>query len=185
MLTFLPQVGYADTARRLLDAQLEAQCEQAWGILEALESGEGKSSLAVQMWRGYERSLCIYGLTMCLEWRIGRRHTDGNMGSRFAELDDELKRAGLSAAKPPWLGKHEVDIQRSHRSNLLRRWPEYGSIYSGSVPELMPMIYPQNLRDGGYRLRLSSADADRLAHGERKLPNWLKYDTNKREIIHI
>lgn len=187
MQTLLTQIGYAKTARTLQDRELSSQRGHAWNILLALGSGEFKDSFAVQMWRGYERSLCIYGLTMCLEWRVGRNHPLDKMGGCFSDLDDDLKAQGRTAEKPPWLGAHEADILRSNRSNLVRLHPEYGAVGWKDCPERMPMIWPQ-LTDAdprGYRLRVSSADTHRLENGERKLPDWLIYDAVKREITHV
>jgi hypothetical protein len=167
----------------LSDEQLRIQRGHAWGILMALNKGEEVNNLAVQMWSGFERSLCVYGITMCLEWRVGRRNIESQFGACFAELDDALKEQGYTAAKPPWLGQHEVDIQRSHRSNLIRLYPEYAEKYPGT-PELMPVIWPVFVGESDeYALKVGKRDLAFLATGERKLPEWLTFDEATRSII--
>ena len=177
MHTYHPQLGYAKTARMLDDRRLEKQIETAYSILVAIDNREDTPE--ARMWTGYQRALCLYGLMMANEWRIGRGHACGYVRF-FSETDDELKAAGMTAGRPPW--NNDKNICRAHRALIVRRTPAFEKYWTNN-PNDMPMLWPQNLRDGGYRLRLSEADVRRLARGERKLPDWLEWNSNQREVI--
>jgi hypothetical protein len=191
MQTYLPQIGYASSMRRLHDYMLERQIVHTIKILKILEGEQSPWSRhpAVRMWRGYERSLCQYGNLACLEWRIGRRrqsHLDIlECGVFFTDLDNELRDAGIPARRPPWVG--DTDICRSHRSNLIRKYPDQYAAQYPNTPELMPFLWPLPAPNDprGYRVRLSEPDLRRLLEGERKLPAWLEWNPHRREVLPI
>jgi hypothetical protein len=85
--------------------------------------------------------------------------------------------------EPPWIA--DRNFMRSHRSYLIRRKPEYyGNIWP-NTPENMPIIWPQIIKDGTYRLRIAQRDIALLRSGERELPGWLRYDRHRNEIIDL
>lgn len=186
MQTWLPEIGYADSVRKLDTRRLRKLREDCWQVLQMLESlptnqVTGLQNALVTMWRGHERSLCLLGIMACSELRIGRRE-ECNMWGDFHELDTELKDAGLHATPPPWL--RDGDIHRAYRSNLIRMSNGFVSLWP-NTPERMPYLFPQIVGSDprGYRIRLSNADIRRIGCGERKLPEWLWWDPNKREVV--
>jgi hypothetical protein len=106
---------------------------------------------AVLMWRGHEEALGRYGLTVVEAWSaLGRAdtcaatfvHDLGLVGIDEIRSQDELRR---DAALPPWLGDERLHL--SHRSNLLRKDPDwYGPRFPG-VPDDLPYIWPVRSSD--------------------------------------
>jgi len=185
--TWLPQIGYADSMRMLDTNRLRKQRNDCWHILQMLESlpsnpqAAGNRHALVFMWKGHERSLCLLGIMACYELRIGRRE-GCDLYPKLHKLDNDLKAAGLTASPPPWL--HDLDVHRAYRSNLIRVNDGYAPLWPGT-PERMPYLFPQvvDTDPRGYRLRLLNADIQRLESGERKLPDWLWWDNNKRQVL--
>jgi hypothetical protein len=128
MQTFLPVASFAETATILDYRRLGKQRVEAFQILETLAgiSVQWRNHPAVVMWRGCEFALGDYGMTMCREWRQ-RGYTD-NMEARFLEVLIEGMSVGkLDPARngltPWWIGSER--FHQSHRSQLLRKDPEY------------------------------------------------------------
>lgn len=72
---------------------------------------------AVQMWKGHEWELCMYGKIICDEWiNCGFKDT---MRDKFLNWFNKL----ANIQKPPWLGNDQ--FHASHRANLLRKDPKY------------------------------------------------------------
>ena len=96
------------------------------------------------MWAGHEEALAAYGLAMTDEW-LRRGRPDTCEGSIVAELGRRprtqarlatLKRRGL----PPWLG--DEAFHRAHRSNLLRKEPDwYGRLWP-EEPDDLEYVWP-------------------------------------------
>jgi hypothetical protein len=146
------------------------------------------------MWEGYEPALVLYGLFVCHEWRIVRGCRDNSWGefARFAKLykmlateqptpSGSLYMAAEAPEDPPWL--QDKWVLRSHRSNLIRKAPHiYADKYPGT-PENMPYLWPVMDGKGGYYLRLSRPDLDRMQapYFERELPEGLLLTGNSRK----
>jgi hypothetical protein len=144
--TFLPHPDFAASARALDDRRLGKQRVEALQVLRALHRpGYGwRHHPAVHMWRGYERALAWYGLTVCEEW-ISRGRADTCWGKILEEIrlltgDPHLAPPALhTAPRPPWLGDER--LHASHRASLLRKDPEhYGSRFDdpGDLPYFWP-----------------------------------------------
>lgn len=120
MQTFLPYADFA--AARCLDRlRLGKQRVETYQLLRALlVPGSGWANHpATKMWRGYETSLCRYGLAVCLEWTgRGYKDTCADKIDRLGESVTTVK--GLA---PPWLG--DPAFHAAHRSNLLRKDPAF------------------------------------------------------------
>ena len=133
MQTFLPYDSFKESARVLDRQRLGKQRVEAYQILRAL-NGESKGWVnhpATNMWRGYEKSLVVYGTTICAEWKA-RGYKDamqariGEYFYKFPESEDGL---------PSWFGNDEFHL--SHRSNLVRKFPEhYLQYWPGMSPDL-------------------------------------------------
>jgi len=142
MQTFLPYADFAKTASALDYRRLGKQRVETKQILMALtgESTGWRNHPATKMWDGYERLLCYYGMTMSTEWK-SRGYVDNLFPYFVSKLEvtedgDEL----------PWFIGNE-DFHRSHRSNLLRKAPEYYSEIFSDVPDDLPYLWtPEEAR---------------------------------------
>lgn len=137
MQTFLPYPSLIESARALDRQRLGKQRVETWQILRALTGASSgwAHHPAVVMWRGSERALCVYGITVCDEW-IRRGYQD-TMRERFAFALQTF----IGPTTPPWLG--DEDFHLSHQSNLIRKLPgHYGPLFPG-VPDDLPHVWPQ------------------------------------------
>jgi hypothetical protein len=142
MQTFLPYADFAKTASALDYRRLGKQRVETKQILMALtgESTGWRNHPATKMWDGYERLLCYYGMTMSTEWK-SRGYVDNLFPYFVSKLEvtedgDEL----------PWFIGNEA-FHRSHRSNLLRKAPEYYSEIFSDVPDDLPYLWtPEEAR---------------------------------------
>jgi hypothetical protein len=148
MQTFTPYSDFEASLRTLDQKRLGKQRVEVIQIVRALTvPGYAWSSHpAVLMWRGYEEGLGRYGLTSCEIWlELGFGDSCAAtiaadlvaFGVRTIRTYDELRDAG---ALPPWLFDEEV--QRSHRSALVRKNPEHYRQHFGDVPDNLPYVWP-------------------------------------------
>lgn len=117
--TFLPYADFKASAEALDYKRLGKQRVEAWQILQALR-GQTKgwtNHPATNMWRGYEKALCNYGIAICDEW-IKRGYKD-TMRERFIAVYSDLSDCDL----PPWIG--DPLVHESHQSKLNGKDPEY------------------------------------------------------------
>lgn len=141
MQTFLPYSDFKMSAAVLDYRRLGKQRVEAWQILNALRGvSKGKGWVnhpATRMWRGYEDALTLYGIAMCEEW-INRGYND-NMLPRFKEL---LPNGNIiyGVSLPPWLGSEK--FHRSHRSNLLRKKPEFYREFWPKETDALEYVWP-------------------------------------------
>lgn len=147
MQTFLPRLGFDDSAADLDMRRLGKQRVEAKQILIALQARDAgvttgwQNHPAVRMWRGYEYALTRYGVSICWEWRC-RGYSDtlhpyfGEQGALAIDMDKCLD-------MPPWLG--DLDFHLSHQSNLLRKDPDHYAAYArAGVPNDLPYVWPVN-----------------------------------------
>ncbi|GAB3873463.1 MSMEG_6728 family protein [Terrabacter terrigena] len=148
MQTFVPYADFARTAEVLDTKRLGKQRVEVIQIVRALTvpGYAWASHPAVLMWKGYEEALGSYGLAMCDEW-LGRGFDDTCAGTIRADLatagvirlrDFETLRD--KSALPPWLA--DDDVQRSHRSALVRKDPEHYADSFPDVPPDLPYVWP-------------------------------------------
>ncbi|NDE17917.1 cytoplasmic protein [bacterium] len=154
MQTFLPLPSFGDSARSLDDRRLGKQRVEAKQVLIALgiDVGEHRGNPqsrwrhhpAVRMWRGFERCLAHYAMSVCEEWR--RRGFRDSLLDQFekASRDILLGYCEVSPSSafgtPQWLGDDAVHA--SHRSNLIRKNPEFYGQYGWAEPHDLPYIWP-------------------------------------------
>lgn len=140
MQTFLPYADFNETASALDYRRLGKQRVETKQILMTLtgESTGWVNHPATKMWRGFEHLLAVYGVAMCDEWK--RRGYVDNLRPYFeAVLENSTAEQKTSVEKPWFIGNEQFHI--SHRSNLLRKAPEfYGEIFSG-IPNDLPYIW--------------------------------------------
>ena len=128
MQTFLPYPDINESLRCLDYRRLGKQRVEAMQILKAL-NGETKGWVnhpATKMWRGYEDALAYY-MNRCIdEWES--RGYNNNM-LRANRKSHEIK-------FPPWFSDEK--FHASHRSNLLRKDPEFYGQYGWTEPDDLP-----------------------------------------------
>ena len=148
MQTFTPYSDFAASLAVLDQKRLGKQRVEVIQIIRALTvPGYAWSSHpAVLMWKGFEEALGRYGLTACEVW-LERGFGD----SCAATITADLLAYGISPirsytqlaaadALPSWLFDEEV--QRSHRSALVRKDPEHYRPAFGDVPDDLPYVWP-------------------------------------------
>lgn len=132
MQTFLPLADFRMSARVLDYRRLGKQRVEALQILNALRSGGGWSSHpASVMWRGCEAALEVYHDVMVREW-VARGYK--NTMTLFNRPMDAWSRV------PWWFG--DDAFHASHRSNLLRKNPEFYQWFRWSEGPDLPYVWP-------------------------------------------
>lgn len=137
MQTFLPYEEFLLSAKCLDRQRLGKQrveCKQIYSALVNPTYG-WQSHPAVQMWRGYEQALALYGFIICSEW-IDRGYAD----SLLPWFRNRLI-VNHPASFPTWLGNAE--FHASHRANLLRKNPEWYGQFNWSESPLLPYVWPK------------------------------------------
>ena len=174
MQTFVPYADFASTARVLDTKRLGKQRVEVIQIVRALTvpGYAWASHPAVLMWKGYEEALGSYGLAMCDEW-LARGFGDTCAGTIRADLetagvtrlrDYETLRA--EGSLPPWLA--DDDVQRSHRSALVRKDPAHYAPVFPDVPADLPYVWPVRSEAVLERERRREAAAARRAEREEE-----------------
>lgn len=130
MQTFLPYESYALSAQCLDSRRLGNQRNEALVLLR----GKWPNHPASKMWRGHLFSLADYGIAVCHEW-ISRGYQDSRL-----PLFQELQQKEEDTGPPPWLGRE--DFHAAHRSNLLRKAPDWYSQFGWSEPDDLPYVWP-------------------------------------------
>ncbi len=113
------------------------------GAVEPFEPKGWRTHPAVLMWQGYEPALAAYQEAVCHLW------TDrGFQDTCLPKTLGLLRAAGLDKAvePPPWLG--DVDLHRSHQSNLVRKHPERYAELFPDVPDDLPYYWPVAVERG-------------------------------------
>lgn len=139
MQTFLPYLNFYQSAQCLDYQRLGKQRVETKQIVKALTLDDygWKQHPAVKMWEGYEPCLHLYGTIMCKVWR-SRGYRDTTL-QWFLDhpIDGEIR-------LPYWLGDSE--FHASHRSNLMRKDPEWYSRFGWSEPSDLPYKWPASVR---------------------------------------
>ena len=139
MQTFLPSEDFALCAMTLDRQRLGKQRVETMQIMKALcglsRNGGWVNHPATKMWRGHEDYLMLYQIAVCEEW-MSRGYKDTCLWKTF----DYLSQIEYASTYPEWLGVDE--IHASHRSNLLRKNPEYYSQFNWSESDNMEYVWP-------------------------------------------
>jgi hypothetical protein len=138
MQTFLPYPSFEQSASVLDYRRLGKQRVETLQILKSLLDPEygWKSHPAVKMWVGFESALSAYGVEICKEWK-SRGYKDTCL-----EKICLLVEPGIDTL-PPWIGDERV--HESHRSNLVRKLPEYYIPFFGDISPSTPYFWPHNI----------------------------------------
>lgn len=167
MQTFLPYADYGQSAASLDQKRLGKQRVEAYQVLLQLtginmvdfptwEPRVGRwNHPAMAMWAGHEVELVEYIKACCDEW-TSRGYRDSCRAK--SEFVLEIARDdSWSTERPAWIGIEE--IHRTHRSNLLRKDPEF---YLSRFPEICRSPARTSLSTSGRRLSTSSSLGWRL-----------------------
>jgi hypothetical protein len=152
MQTFLPYADFERSARALDTKRLGKQRVETLQVMRALtvENYGWRHHPVAKMWRGHRPSLMVYQDATCTEWeRRGFADTCrektlavlaipsllSRENLRVPVIDELLAYEAGQTPPPPWLGRE--DIHESHRSNLLRKDPEfYGELFPDTPADL-------------------------------------------------
>ena len=134
MQTFLPYASFEQTANTLDWRRLGNQRLEGRLIIKIITTpnyvGAWVNHPAVKMWRGYENALKFYVNTMITEWK---RRGYLNTLPYYDLVEAEI-------TLPWWVG--DSRFHDSHKSNLLRKDPEYYSQFHWNVPDDLPYFWP-------------------------------------------
>jgi hypothetical protein len=137
--TFLPYPDFSRSAAALDRSRLGKQRVETLQVLRALVIPDygWRAHPAVRMWMGHVPALTLYGAAMADEWtgRGGADSTKGNI------LEFAPQPAAGGAVMPPWLG--DPDLHRSHRSNLIRKAPEFYRPMFPDDPGGLDYVWPE------------------------------------------
>jgi len=139
MQTFLPTSNFAESAKYLDYRRLGKQRVEVLQLLNSFHKPNykgWKNHPAREMWRGYENALVMYGQAICNEW-VSRGYKDTCFGKITAHYN-----GNLNSELPSWVGRE--DIHLSHKSNLIRKYPEYYKPFWPDVPDNLEYIWVKN-----------------------------------------
>jgi len=139
MQTFLPTSNFAESAKYLDYRRLGKQRVEVLQLLNSFHKPNykgWKNHPAREMWRGYENALVMYGQAICNEW-LSRGYKDTCFGKITAHYN-----SNLNSELPSWVGRE--DIHLSHKSNLIRKYPEYYKPFWPDVPDNLEYIWVKN-----------------------------------------
>lgn len=129
----MPYPDFVDSLSCLDYKRLGKQRVEAKQILTALEPNSisrWKNHPAVLMWKGYEEYLKIYHNLSISEW-ISRGYNNNMPALEVIQYKLEV---------PDWFGNES--FHASHRSNLLRKYPEHYSKFNWTEPNDLPYFWP-------------------------------------------
>lgn len=136
MQTFLPYPSFKQSAEALDYRRLGKQRVETLQLLQAL-FGEKKGWLnhpAAKMWKGHTNALVLYGVAMCREWK-----ERGYKDTCLEKIQDYWQDDCITTM-PDWINNQE--FFSAHRSNLLRKNPDYYSRFNWTEPDTLPYIWP-------------------------------------------
>jgi len=132
MQTFLPYANFRQSAAVLDRQRLGKQRVEGYQILRTLLrlSDGWANHPAVRMWAGYELPLYLYTTACIIEWQ--NRGYVNNMVLPVPFSRDPTM--------PPWFGDER--IHSSHRSNLLRKKPDWYEQFEWDDDPTCPYYWP-------------------------------------------
>lgn len=132
MQTFLPYPDYKDSVSCLDKYRLG---NQVYREGKTLISGGWPNHPASFMWKGYFHQLALY----CIEGLHELERRGLYYPQHFSYFEDMLNFHPPTDA-PPWLGNEA--LHSSHRSNLLRKDPEWYGQFGWKEPDDLPYVWP-------------------------------------------
>lgn len=138
MQTFVPCASATECAQALDWRRLNKQITETIQILNALTGASSgwSNHPAVQMWRGHEQALAVYGLLMVGEWRNRGYTSHVESAAKLESWVVKLPHTGW----PEWWQRE--DVMRSHQSNLVRKDPGHYRPQFPDVADDLPYVWP-------------------------------------------
>ena len=132
MQTFLPYASVIDSLRCLDYRRLGKQRVEAKQMIDALEgrSQGWRHHAATKMWEGHIDALKVYYNASLYVWEVERGYVNNMPRLAVGELP----------IFPKWFG--DPKFHASHRSNLLRKKPDFYSKYGWKEPHDLPYVWP-------------------------------------------
>jgi len=177
MITWMTRMSILDTADDLEPDLAFQTMSQGIKLLRSLTTEDGvygNTRPEFRMWEYHETALAAY--LVALEASLSTRGVFSFHHHRVRSTLFDFQRVNpeVQFESPSWW--EDVDVLRSHRSNLIRRWPDqYGETWR-RTPKNMPYLWPFIDREqpSKYRLFVSAHDKSLLQTGERKLDSSLR-----------
>ena len=143
MQTFLPYKSFVESAscldyrrlgkQRVECLQLLSTLQFPWALERTKTNNMGWANHpAAKMWMGFEECLALYMNTIIMEWKS--RGYKNNM-EYFKNFTHKVN------IQPSWLGNDE--FHASHRSNLIRKDPEWYGQFGWLESNDLPYIWPK------------------------------------------
>lgn len=129
MQTFLPYKDFTKSAKALDNKRLNKQVLECYQILRVLSNPDPKAGWrnhpAVKMWRGHEKSLWSYAMTMLFEASSRGIKTDTNEKNLRSVWRSESQYWGDGL--PDWFSNDIImrRVTTTHKFNLFRKDPGY------------------------------------------------------------
>ena len=142
MQTFLPYKDFTKTAKALDSKRLNKQILECYQILNVLSNTDPRAGWrnhpAVKMWRGHEKALWGYAMTMLFEASSRGIKTDTNEKNLRTAWANNADNWG--SGEPAWY-TDEVAMKRltiTHKANLYKKDPIYYFDFFSSVAKSNP-----------------------------------------------
>jgi Pyrimidine dimer DNA glycosylase len=135
--TFLPNPDFRKSAEVLDMKRLGKQRLEVYQLLNSFHRPNykgWKNHPCREMWRGYENALALYGMVVCEVW-LERGYKDTCWGKINAYYDKSKP-----TIMPPWFGNEAFHL--SHKSNLIRKNPDYYKQLWQDVPDNIEYVWP-------------------------------------------
>lgn len=132
MQTFLPVPDFKESAKLLDYRRLCKQRVEAFQLIKAIENPSygWRKHPATTMWINHKEALGAY-MNACIEEWIARGYK--NTMKLYPVSDNPIM--------PSWLGDEKFHL--SHKSNLIRKLPEYYGKFWPDVPNDLPYVWPK------------------------------------------
>jgi len=132
MQTFLPYPDFASSMKVLDPSRIG---NQVWREGMTILRGGWSKHPCARMWNGYQDALAAYLWAGVQElFHRGSDYRD-RLWAKEIQLYDLS-----TTSMPPWLGNEK--LHASHRSNLLRKSPEYYGRFGWSESPDLPYVWP-------------------------------------------
>lgn len=137
MQTFLPLPSFKESIQCLDYKRLGKQRVEGQQLIKAITGGGGWSNHpCTRMWQNHVDALRVY-TDMCIKEWVARGYN--NTMTPYFDIG-VVEMIETLIEKPSWFGNEE--FHASHRSNLLRKDPEFYGKYNWSEPHDLEYIWP-------------------------------------------
>jgi len=148
MQFFLAYPNYHKSASILDPSRLGNQCYRE---TKTILSGKWVNHPISKMWKGHEYHICLYGMACALELFCRHKLKIYCAGKLYNHLNSKATGThwfnyyAMEAKKyedtgpPIWLG--DPAFHASHRSNLLRKDPDWYSFFGWKEPNNLPYVW--------------------------------------------